>query len=279
VGGTPTHHGKEGPITLSLAAIHVYPVKSCGGVGVSAWKLDALGLEHDRRWMLVDTEGGAVTQRDRPALSRTRTAIEGDVIRVEAPGVAPLSLPLIPAGGDRHRVALWNWNGSGLAASPEGDAWFSDLLGEAVRLLYCPPLEGQPVNPRYVSLPAQAGFTDGFPILLIGQASLDELNRRLPAPVPMGRFRPNLVVTGAGPFAEDTWRQVRIGQTEISLVKGCDRCAFTTIDQETGEKGVEPLRTLATFRKWDGKVWFGQNAVHRGPGALQVGDAVVPGAG
>ena len=266
-------------MALSLSAIHVYPVKSCGGFGVSAWRLDALGLEHDRRWMLVDAQGGAVTQRDRTTLSQTRTAIQGEVIRVMAPGMPELSLPLAPAGRERLQVALWDWNGSGLAASPDGDAWFSDLLGEAVRLLYCPPLEGQPVNPRYVSAPAQAGFSDGFPILLIGQASLDELNRRLPSPVPMNRFRPNLVVTGAEPFAEDTWHQVRIGQTEMSLVKGCDRCTFTTIDQETGQKSVEPLRTLATFRKWDGKVWFGQNVVHRGVGPLQVGDTVVPEAG
>jgi uncharacterized protein YcbX len=266
-------------MTLSLASIHLYPIKSCGAVDVPSWRLDALGLAYDRRWMLVDSNGAAVTQRDRPALSRARPAIEGDVIRVTAPGATALSLPLVPAGGDRLDVTLWDWNGSGVAASPEGDAWFSNLLGEPVRLLYCPAVEGQPVNPKYVSVPARAGFTDGFPLLLIGQASLDDLNRRLPLPVPMNRFRPNLVVTGGEPFAEDSWRQVRIGQTELSLVKGCDRCTFTTIDQETGQKGAEPLRTLATFRKWDGKVWFGQNVVHRGIGTLRVGDAVVPGAG
>ena len=266
-------------MTPTLAAIHVYPVKSCGGVGVSAWKLDALGLEHDRRWMLVDAVGGAVTQRDRPALSRTRTAIEADVIRVEAPGVAPLSLPLVPAGGDRLDVTLWEWNGSGIAASPEGDAWFSDLLGERVRLLYCPPTEGQEVNPRYAPTPARAGFSDGFPLLLIGQGSLDELNRRLPAPVPMNRFRPNLVVSGIEPFAEDVWRGFQVGSVAMSVVKGCDRCTFTTIDQDTGQKGAEPLRTLATFRKWDGKVWFGQNVVHRSAGEIRVGEAVIPEAG
>jgi len=266
-------------MTLSLASIHLYPIKSCGGVDVPSWRLDTLGLEHDRRWMLVDAKGVAVTQRDRPGLSRTRATIRGDEIHVTAAGLAVLTLPLVPDGGDRVGVTLWDWNGSGISASAEGDAWFSDLLGDAVRLLYCPPEEGQPVNPKYVPVPARAGFSDGFPLLLIGQASLDELNRRLPSPVPMNRFRPNLVVTGGEPFAEDGWGQIRIGQTEFSLVKGCDRCTFTTIDQETGRKGAEPLRTLATFRKWDGKVWFGQNVVHRGSGILRVGDAVVPGAG
>ena len=263
-------------MTPTLAAIHVYPVKSCRGVSVPAWKLDALGLEHDRRWMLVDSGGAAVTQRNHPSLSGARTAIEGDRIRVSAAGLPALELPLVPAGGDRLDVTLWEWNGSGIAASPEGDSWFSDLLGEQVRLLYCPPSEGQEVNPRYAPGPARAGFSDGFPLLLIGQGSLDELNRRLPAPVPMNRFRPNLVVSGIEPFAEDAWRGVQIGSVGMSVVKGCDRCAFTTIDQETGQKGAEPLRTLATFRKWEGKVWFGQNVVHRGSGELRVGEPVIP---
>ena len=263
-------------MTPTLAAIHVYPVKSCGGVSVPAWKLDALGLEHDRRWMLVDSGGAAVTQRDHPALSRARTAIEGDRIRVSAAGLPVLELPLVPAGGDRHDVTLWEWSGSGIAASPGGDSWFSDLLGERVRLLYCPADEGQLVNPRYAPTPARAGFSDGFPLLLVGQGSLDELNRRLPVPVPMNRFRPNLVVSGIEPFAEDAWRGFQIGSVGMSVVKGCDRCTFTTIDQETGQKGAEPLRTLATFRKWDGKVWFGQNVVHQGSGELRVGEPVIP---
>ena len=266
-------------MTPTLAAIHVYPVKSCGGVSVPAWKLDALGLEHDRRWMLVDSGGAAVTQRDHPALSRARTAIDGDRLRVSAPGLPVLELPLVPAGGDRLDLTLWEWNGSGVAASPEGDSWFSDLLGKGVRLLYCPPDEGQEVNPRYAPVPARAGFSDGFPLLLVGQGSLDELNRRLPAPVPMNRFRPNLVVSGIAPFAEDGWKGFQVGSVGMSVVKGCDRCTFTTIDQETGQKGAEPLRTLATFRKWDGKVWFGQNVVHRSGGEIRVGERVTPEAG
>lgn len=266
-------------MALSLAAIHLYPIKSCGGVEVSSWRLDALGLEHDRRWMLVDEAGKAVTQREWPRLSLTRTFIEGTNIQVTAPGHSPLEVPLTPSDGARAPLALWDWRGTGLAGSTEGDGWFSALLGTAVRLVFCPPGEGQEVNPRYAPEATRAAFTDGFPLLVIAAASLDELNRRLPTPVTMRHFRPNLTLAGAEPFAEDNLGRFRVGAVPMTAVKGCDRCTMTTIDPETGDKGAEPLRTLATFRKWDGKVWFGQNVVHRGTGTLTLGDPVTAEAG
>jgi uncharacterized protein YcbX len=259
-------------MTASLAGITLYPIKSCGGISVTSWRLDRLGLEYDRRWMLVDQAGRAVTQREWPVLSRTEVALTDGAIRVSAPGRRPVAVPLGVTEGESVPLSLWGWRGTGLGGRREVDAWFTELLGAPVRLVYCPPAGGQEVNPEYAPAPTRAAFTDGFPLLVISQASLEELNRRLPAPATMRRFRPNLTLTGTEPFAEDQMGRFRLGLITMAAVKGCDRCVMTTIDPDTGEKGPEPLRTLATFRKWDGKVWFGQNVIHHDTGTLTVGD-------
>jgi uncharacterized protein YcbX len=260
---------------MHLASIHVYPIKSCAGFSPAEWKLDELGLEHDRRWMVIGPEGRPYTQRELPAMALIRPALRGPHLAVSAPGMPELVLPLAPMGGSEVEVRIWDWQGAGWRPSPEADQWFARYLGVEARAVYCPPERGQAVSPKWDPEGGRAAFSDGYPLLLIGQASLDELNRRAPVHLAMNRFRPNLVAGGAEPFAEDDWRRIRIGAIPMAVVKGCDRCVLTTTDQETGERGVEPLRTLATFRKRDGKVWFGQNVVHRGTGVLRVGEAVV----
>jgi len=259
---------------MRLSGIRVYPIKSCMGFEPSAWPLDELGLAHDRRWMVATPDGEALTQREYPRMALIRPEIRGTRLVVSAPGMDDLLLPLVPMGGVEVGVRIWDWQGSGWAPSPEGDAWFTNYLGLMARLLYCPPELAQEVSRTWSPEGGRAAFTDGFPLLLIGQGSLAELNRRLSEPLPMNRFRPNLVVEGSEPFAEDTWRGFRVGAVPMSVVKGCARCVLTTTDQATAERGPEPLRTLATFRRWDGKVWFGQNVVHRAPGELRVGDKV-----
>ncbi|MFN8581039.1 MAG: MOSC domain-containing protein [Gemmatimonadaceae bacterium] len=158
-----------------------------------------------------------------------------------------------------------------------GRADFSDFLQAEVMLVYQPDDAIRPMRAEYAGAIREArhvSLSDGAPLLLIGQASLDGLNERLADPVPMNRFRPNVVVTGAAPFAEDTWQRIRIGDVTCEVAKPCARCATTTVDQATGVRGVEPLRTLATFRKREGGVMFGQNLAHHAPGALHVGDVV-----
>ncbi|MFL5546924.1 MAG: MOSC domain-containing protein, partial [Gemmatimonadales bacterium] len=152
--------------------------------------------------------------------------------------------------------------------------WFSEFLGIPCSMVHMPAESLRPTNPAYDPSGSRVSFADAYPLLLISEESLADLNGRLAQPLPMNRFRPNLTVSGGGPFAEDRWSRVEIGSVVLNLVKPCDRCVITTTDQTTTERGVEPLRTLATYRKVDGKVYFGQNAVHEAPGRLRVGDAV-----
>jgi hypothetical protein len=160
------------------------------------------------------------------------------------------------------------------AVASEADAWLGRFLGHEARLWRVH--EPRPVNPKYAVSPAdRTGFADGYPLLLLGQASLDDLNARLARPVPVDRFRPNLVLAGAPAFAEDAWRRIRVGEIELAVVKPCARCVITTTDQRTAARGREPLRTLAGYRRApDGKVLFGQNAIHLSTGVMRAGDVV-----
>ena len=258
--------------TLTLTALVVYPIKSAGGIAVQSWPVDEFGLRHDRRWMVVDRDGEAVTQRDHPKLALARTAIERDRLRVTAPGQRPLDLPLEPAGAVTMTATVWgdacvaHWMGERAAG------WFSELLGFSCSLVYMPAQTRRPADPAYAPPEVRVSFADGFPFLLISEESLADLNTRLPDPVPMNRFRPNLVIAGGEPYVEDGLRGFRIGALDLEAVKPCDRCVLTTTDQETGFRGPEPLRTLAGYRKAGGKVLFGQNVVHRATGRLTVGD-------
>jgi uncharacterized protein len=164
------------------------------------------------------------------------------------------------------QVTLWNDQMRVPAPVPEADAWMSEVLGAPVRLVFQPDSVVRPADPRHAP-GAEVSFADGYPVLVVGQASLDELNRRLDAPVPMDRFRPNVVVDGnLRAHAEDRWRRFRLGDVPCAGVKLCARCAVTTVDTVTAERGKEPLRTLATYRGWGGKVWFGQNVVPEASG-------------
>jgi hypothetical protein len=258
--------------TLTLTALNVYPIKSAGGIAVQSWPVDDFGLRHDRRWMVVDREGDAVTQRDHPKLALVRTAIEGERLRVTAPGRGPLDVPLEPGGAVTTTATVWgdacvsDWMGERAAR------WFSELLGFPCSLVHMPAETRRPADPAYVGPEVRVSFADGFPLLLLSEESLADLNTRLPDPVPMNRFRPNLVVAGGDPYAEDGLRGFRIGALDLEAVKPCDRCVLITTDQETGFRGPEPLRTLARYRKAGGKVLFGQNVVHRATGRLSVGD-------
>jgi uncharacterized protein YcbX len=257
---------------LRLSAINVYPLKSAGGLTQTSWDVDAFGLRHDRRWMLVDDSGAFLSQREHPRLALVRPEIGPVALTLRAPSVRDLTLPLEPAGPELP-VTVWGGETRGRVVSLQANDWFTALLGIACRLVYMPEEVVRPVREDYAANGERTSFTDGFPFLLISEASLSDLNRRLSAPVPMNRFRPNLVVAGADPFAEDAWRRIRIGTVTFRVAKPCPRCVMTTVDQSLGAMaGTEPLRTLATFRRnAEGQVDFGQNLLHAGTGRLQVG--------
>jgi uncharacterized protein YcbX len=261
-------------MTLRLSGLHLYPVKSCSGLSPSEWAVERFGLRHDRRWMVVTPDGRALTQRELPFLALVRPTIAAPGLLLEAPGQPPHQTPLEPVGGRRRLVQVWGDRVEAWLPDPAADRWFTRYLGQEVCLAYFPEGALRPVDPDYAREGVVTAFADGFPFLLATTASLQDLNGRLREPLPMNRFRPNLVVSGSLPFAEDLWRRIRVGSLEFDVAKPCARCVITTTDQETAERGVEPLRTLATYRRKGEGVLFGQNLTHRGEGMLRVGDQV-----
>jgi hypothetical protein len=224
--------------------------------------------------MLVDPDGRFLTQRELPRLALIEPCLTDGQLTLAAPGVADFALT-VSDDGPRGPVAIWR---DTVLAVDQGDAvadWFSAFLATPVRLVRLAEDHVRRVDPAYARRPDdQTSLSDGYPFLLISEASLDDLNGRLEWPLEMRRFRPNIVVAGCPPYAEDTWRQISIGSVCFDVVKPCGRCAITTTDQETAVRGKEPLRTLATYRTVDGKVMFGQNLLYDGAGTIRVGDQV-----
>lgn len=264
-----------GMTAARLEEITVYPVKSAGGISAPEWGVGARGLTHDRRWMVVTPDGEFLTQREWPRLALVAPTVESEALRLDAPGRGSVRVPLTPQGGP-VTVRVWKSVCEAIQVGPEADGWLSDFLGTPCRLVFMPDTTRRAVSPQHSAGEGIVSFADGYPLLLIGDGSLADLNRRLDAPVPMSRFRPNLVVSGLAPYAEDGWARVRIGGVRFHAVKPCGRCSLTTIDQGTGERrGPEPLQTLASYRRRDGKVLFGQYLIPAAPGVVRVGDAVV----
>ena len=258
-------------MTARLSAINVYPVKSAGGIGVEQWPLDDFGLHLDRRWAVIDSTGVVLTQREYAGMALVRTAIGERHLRLEAPGMPLLQLPLESAGGSRLPVRIWDDTAEAERCAPAADEWWSALLGEWCHLVRMPD------DVRRAPGPDRVSFADAYSFLVLSEGSLAALNARLEKPVPMNRFRPNLVIAGVDAHAEDEWSAVRVGSVDLAITKACVRCVMTTIDQATAARGVEPLRTLARYRRGpSGGVLFGQNARHLARGTLAVGDPVVP---
>jgi uncharacterized protein YcbX len=259
-----------------VSALRIYPVKSCRGIALQTSRVEARGLCSDRRWMIVDERGEFVTQRTAPRLALVSVALEDGVspVVLRAPGLPELRLAPASPEAPRRRVQVWRDAVDAADCGLEAASWISAWLGFAASIVYMPDDTRRPVKRAYAQPADIVGFADGFPILLANAASLDDLNDRMEEPLPMDRFRPNLVVRGCAPWAEDGWRLIRVRELTIRIVKPCDRCVITTTDQETGERGVEPLRTLARFRRRENDVLFAQNAIPDGPGLVTVGDPV-----
>ncbi len=257
----------------AISALYIYPIKSCRGVRVDEWDVAERGFVADRRWMIVDAAGKFVTQREMPELALVGVTLEADRMHVTAPGLAELALPISDDRGAERDVQIWNDESAG-RVHPQGSAWFSSYLGQPHELVYMPDEQRRAVDPARATAGDIVSFADGYPFLLMSEASLGDLNARLAAPVTMQRFRPNIVISGSEPYAEDGYARVRIGQMTFRGPKRCERCVMTTVDPDTGLVGVEPLRTLASYRLEARKVWFGINLIHDDTGTLRVGDPI-----
>jgi uncharacterized protein YcbX len=262
---------------MHLSDLYLYPIKSTAPLPVRDAVVEPRGLADDRRWMVVNPAGRAVTGRElgRLTLVRARPVPQG--LMLEAPGMPALTVATPPAGGESLTARVWDSDVPARAADAEADAWLSDFLMEPLRLVHMDDTTARLIDEPQARADDIVSFADAYPLLLVTQASLDGLNARLPQPVPVLRFRPNLVVSGApAPHAEDAWRRVRVGEVEFDVVKPCSRCVFTTVDPQRGERDPagEPLRTLSRYRRTEQGVLFGQNLIPRSTGRVRTGDPV-----
>jgi len=260
---------------IKVTGLFRYPIKSCAGISLDSAVLDRRGVEHDRRWMVADAMGEFRTQRELPRMALIHPAISEDSLLLAAEGMPDLSVPLT-APGSPLTVEVWNDRVEAIDCGEAVAEWLTRFLAEPLRLVRFDDEADRRVEQAYAVHPEdQVGFADAYPLLIANEASLAELNTRLAEALPMRRFRPNIVVAGAEAYAEDGWSRVRVGEVPVAVVKPCARCAITTVNPDTGEKGKEPLTTLAKFRRAEGGVMFCENAIHLAPGTLRVGDAVV----
>lgn len=258
---------------IRLSEIWIYPVKSMRGIALYQSALDARGLRYDRHWMVVDQQGHFLTQRQLPRLCLLGTALDRNLLHISASPEHAIAIPF-DADEGRMQVTVWNDQCAAIRCGEIYDCWLSDFLGVNCHLVRFPDEVIRQVDPHYAKPMDQTGFSDGFPLLLISRASLDELSGRLKSDLPMRRFRPNLVVTGTKAFAEDSWDHIRVGEITMRVVKPCSRCVITTIDPETAEKSGEPLKTLAAYRQQGKQVMFGQNVIHDQIGLISCGDSI-----
>ncbi|MEI7845670.1 MAG: MOSC N-terminal beta barrel domain-containing protein [Chloroflexota bacterium] len=258
-----------------LSNLSFYPIKSMRGHDLEHAQVEKMGLENDRRLMVVDPQGRFITQREHARMALITPFLQGNNLILQSEGMEPLNLEILRSG---KRLPVDIWSSKAVESIDQGEKvakWLSDFLEIPARLVRIADGYQRKISPEYAIQPNdQVGFADGFPLLIISQESLDDLNSRLDNPIPMNRFRTNLVVSGTQPFAEDLWKRIRIGDVELALVKPCARCNVPTINQDTAESSKEPNTTLSKYRKIDGKVMFGMNIIPISTGYLQIGQTV-----
>lgn len=283
---------------MHVSAINIYPIKSLKGISVRSAMVEQRGLSLDRRWMLTTPEGKFITQREFPKMATITVAVRSDGLLASNADHGEMMVPLAQDGAARISVTVWQSVCDGLAYNSRVNEWFSDVLGTDCRLVYMPDNSLRSVNKRFNGGEDIVSFADGYPLMILGEASLDDLNEKISENadngigmrLPMNRFRPNLVITGAPPFAEDSWKRIRIGDAVFRSTKPCERCVITTVEQSLGEfDGKEPLATLAKYRMakdvisdtleslgvGPNAVLFGQNLIGETHGtAINLGDPV-----
>lgn len=270
---------------IQLSGINIYPIKSLGGIQLQKAKIGKKGLFLDRRWMLVDPRGKFITQRKHSKMTLIGLKWLEDQDRLQIydrqKRIAPISLNITPpTSKETITVQIWEDQCEALLVGSSYDQWFSELLAFPCRLVYMPDATKRRVSLKYAAPTDEVSFADGFPYLICNEASLAAVNDRLDTPITMDRFRPNLIFTGQQAWQEDQWKGFSIGSVAFRSLKPCARCTLLTVDPQTGEKGVEPIRTLSTFRKINHKILFGMNACwdhdHNGdqPMEIKVGDTI-----
>ena len=261
---------------LSVSELYIYPIKSLGGISLKTARITDRGFRYDRRWMLIDMDNRFMTQREFPVMSLLQVSLTEDELKIhhkKNPGES-LSILFQPPGNKMIMVKVWEDKCEAQLFSDEADEWFSDMLALPCRLVYMPDTTKRNVDSNYAMDKDITSFSDGYPMLIIGQSSLNDLNSRLPEPLPMNRFRPNIVFTGGEPYEEDAMEHFVINEIDFFGVKLCSRCVITTIDQDEATKAKEPLKTLATYRMQDNNVYFGQNLLCKGEGEIHPGDII-----
>jgi len=260
---------------LRVSALFIYPIKSLGGIALNSACVTDRGFQYDRRWLLVDAQNRFMTQRDFPQMALFETAITSTGLQIRNKRVdVELSIPFEPESPEEITVHIWNDICQALVVSEEANAWFSKIFSFPCKLVYMPDKTRRLVEKPYAENGEITSFSDAYPFLIIGESSLQDLNSRLEESLPMNRFRPNMVCSGATAFAEDRMRHFRINEIDFYGVKLCARCAITTINQDNAARALEPLRTLASYRQANNKVYFGQNLIHQGSGVISVGDEI-----
>jgi uncharacterized protein YcbX len=262
----------------TITTLTLYPIKSCAGIALQAATVTAAGLSHqhahDREWMVVDSDGRFLSQRSHPAMALITPALQVGAMTVQAPGMPPLLIPTAPldrAQAASLAVTIWDDNLGAHDCGEDAAGWFSHVLGQSCKLVRFDPTARRLASKKWtLDADAPTRFADGYPVLLISQGSLDDLNRRLQAqgraPLPMNRFRPNIVIDGVDAFEEDFLAAIQAGAASLQPVKPCTRCPMPAIDQATGEVGPDPMDILMTYRanpRVDGAVTFGVNMIVR----------------
>jgi uncharacterized protein YcbX len=262
---------------MNLVEIYTYPIKSLGGISQVKAKVKERGLEHDRRWMLIDNNGKCITQREVPVMADLACSVESDMLKITSKSKPKLKY-LVPfedgIASLRIKVQVWDSTFDVAHIDKQHDDFFSEAIGKSCRLVVIDSKSKRNANRLRSGQLTGVSLADAYPYLIISQASLEDLNRRLKHPVDMKRFRPNLVIDGCEAYEEDTMQDIRIGNIRFRIVKSCARCVLTTIDPDTYHKGKEPLATLATYRTMENQVMFGVNAIALDYGEINVGDSV-----
>lgn len=252
---------------LILSKLYIYPVKSCRGLEQKSASVEAFGLRGDRRWMVVDAKGVMLTQRKLTSMCLIEAILDSNTLLLRHSVMNDLKVN-IPAATNKVVVKVWDDFCDAYDAGDKSANWLSQILKTECRLVYFPDDGFRQVDLNYANKGDKTAFSDGFPLLLISQASLDDLNARLDKPISMNRFRPNLVVEGCEAYAEDGWKKIRIGENIFRIVKPCSRCVIPSINLETAEREREPTKTLLSYRKQDNKILFGQNVIADSGGSV-----------
>ncbi|MDF1695094.1 MAG: MOSC domain-containing protein [Saprospiraceae bacterium] len=260
---------------MKVIALYVYPIKGMKGSSVDSVEVEQRGFEHDRRYMLIDERGTFISQRTHPILVNFKPVIKGDDLVVNYKNET-LKLSLAAKTYTTVQTTIFEHAVPATEVSTEANMWFSKILGQSVRLV---KMEKNNVRiKKLIKGPesVEVSFADGYPYLILGSESLNRLNEHLEKPLDYDRFRANIIVQTMEAHVEDTWEDVSIGSSKLMVVKPCARCPVVTIDQESGLRSKEPLRSLATYRKEENKVYFGANAISRINGLIRIGDEVIP---